>query len=76
MKTKPTQTSVKTLQGMGIWPDILVCRTEYPLDEGIKEKLALFCNVKEEHVLQNMDADSLYEHGLMSYIAKTNLKWN
>ena len=37
MKTKPTQTSVKTLQGMGIWPDILVCRTEYPLDIGIKE---------------------------------------
>ena len=65
MKTKPTQTSVKTLQGMGIWPDILVCRTEYPLDEGIKEKLALFCNVKEEHVLQNMDADSLYEVPIM-----------
>jgi len=65
MKTKPTQTSVKTLQGMGIWPDILVCRTEYPLDEGIKEKLALFCNVKKEHVLQNMDADSLYEVPIM-----------
>ena len=65
MKTKPTQMSVKTLQGMGIWPDILVCRTEYPLDEGIKEKLALFCNVKEEHVLQNMDADSLYEVPIM-----------
>ena len=65
MKTKPTQTSVNTLQGMGFWPDILVCRTEYPLDEGIKEKLALFCNVKEEHVLQNMDADSLYEVPIM-----------
>ena len=65
MKTKPTQMSVKTLQGMGIWPDILVCRTEYPLDEGIKGKLALFCNVKKEHVLQNMDADSLYEVPIM-----------
>ena len=65
MKTKPTQMSVKTLQGMGIWPDILVCRTEYPLDKGIKEKLALFCNVKKEHVLQNMDADSLYEVPIM-----------
>ncbi|MBQ8039367.1 MAG: CTP synthase, partial [Lachnospiraceae bacterium] len=65
MKTKPTQMSVKTLQGMGIWPDILVCRTEYPLEEGIKEKLALFCNVKKEHVLQNMDADSLYEVPIM-----------
>ena len=65
MKKKPKQMSVKTLQGMGIWPDILVCRTEYPMDEGIKEKLALFCNVKKEHVLQNMDADSLYEVPIM-----------
>lgn len=65
MKTKPTQTSVKTLQSMGLWPDILVCRSDYPLDEGIRKKLALFCNVKEEHVLQNLDADSLYEVPIM-----------
>lgn len=61
MKTKPTQASVKELQSMGIWPDILVCRSDYPLDEKIKEKIALFCNVKKEHVLQNLDAPSLYE---------------
>ena len=65
MKTKPTQMSVKTLQGMGIWPNILVCRTEYPLEEGMKEKLALFCNVKKEHILQNLDAASLYEVPIM-----------
>lgn len=45
MKTKPTQASVKELQGMGIRPDILVCRTEHPLEAGIKDKIALFCNV-------------------------------
>ena len=41
MKTKPTQASVKELQGMGIWPDIIVCRSEHPLDKGIKDKIAL-----------------------------------
>lgn len=61
MKTKPTQMSVKTLQSMGLWPDILVCRSDYPIDDDMKKKLALFCNVKKEHVLQNLDADSLYE---------------
>ncbi len=65
MKTKPTQMSVKSLQSMGIWPDILVCRSDYPLDDGIKAKLALFCNVTKEHVLQNLDAESLYEVPLM-----------
>jgi len=61
MKTKPTQASVKELQGMGIQPDIIVCRSEHPLDVGIKEKLALFCNVPKSHVLQNLDVDILYE---------------
>ena len=61
MKTKPTQTSVKQLQGMGIWPDILVCRSELPLEAGIKEKIALFCNVPVSHVLQNLDVQYLYE---------------
>ncbi len=65
MKTKPTQMSVKALQSMGIWPDILVCRSDYPMDEHMKEKIALFCNVKKEHVLQNLDAKSLYEVPLM-----------
>ena len=61
MKTKPTQASVKELQGMGIWPDIIVCRSEHPLDKGIKDKIALFCNVPSSHVLQNLDVDYLYE---------------
>ena len=65
MKTKPTQMSVKALQSMGIWPDILVCRSDYPVSDSIKEKIALFCNVKKEHVLQNLDAASLYEVPLM-----------
>ena len=65
MKTKPTQMSVKSLQSMGIWPDILVCRSDYPIDDHMKEKIALFCNVKKEHVLQNLDAKSLYEVPLM-----------
>lgn len=61
MKTKPTQASVKELQGMGIQPDIIVCRSEHPLDQGIKDKIALFCNVPKGHVLQNLDVDVLYE---------------
>ena len=65
LKTKPTQMSVKSLQSMGIWPDILVCRSDLPIDDGLKEKIALFCNVKKEHVLQNLDAKSLYEVPLL-----------
>ncbi len=65
MKTKPTQMSVKALQSMGIWPDILVCRSDYPVDDKMREKIALFCNLPKEHVLQNLDARSLYEVPLM-----------
>lgn len=61
MKTKPTQASVKELQGMGIWPDIIVCRSEHPLDQQIKDKIALFCNVPTNCVLQNLDVPYLYE---------------
>ncbi len=61
LKTKPTQASVKDLQAMGLWPDILVCRSEYPLDDSIRSKIALFCNVPESHVLQNLDVEVLYE---------------
>ncbi|MEH2930899.1 CTP synthase [Candidatus Ventrimonas sp. KK005] len=61
LKTKPTQASVKDLQSMGIWPDILVCRSEHPLDSSIREKIALFCNVPKSHVLQNLDVELLYE---------------
>ena len=61
LKTKPTQASVKELQGMGIQPDIIVCRSEQPLDQGLKDKIALFCNVPNSHVLQNLDVEYLYE---------------
>ena len=61
MKTKPTQASVKDLQGMGIWPDVIVCRSEHPLTREIREKISLFCNVPADHVLQNLDVDYLYE---------------
>ena len=61
MKTKPTQASVKELQGMGIQPDIIVCRSELPLDQSIKDKIALFCNVPSNRVLQNLDVEYLYE---------------
>ena len=61
MKTKPTQASVKELQRLGLWPDILVCRSEYPLPLEMKDKIALFCNVPSEHVLQNLDVEYLYE---------------
>ena len=61
LKTKPTQASVKELQGMGIQPDILVCRSDLPLDDSIKEKIAQFCNVPKKRVIQNLDVDILYE---------------
>lgn len=61
LKTKPTQQSVKELQGMGLWPDILVCRSEYEIPEELKAKIALFCNVPVQNVLQNLDVEYLYE---------------
>ena len=61
LKTKPTQQSVKELQGMGLWPDVLVCRSEYQLPVELREKIALFCNVAKDHVLQNLDVEYLYE---------------
>lgn len=61
LKTKPTQASVKELQGMGIQPDIIVCRSERALDQSLKDKIALFCNVPNNHVLQNLDVEYLYE---------------
>jgi len=61
LKTKPTQHSVNTLRGIGIQPDILVCRTQQPLSPGVKEKLALFTDVPVERVIQDLDAESIYE---------------
>ncbi len=60
-KTKPTQHSVKELLSIGIQPDVIVLRTEKPLEEGTKEKIALFCNVSHDSVVENIDLDTLYE---------------
>ena len=65
LKTKPTQHSVKTLMESGIKADILVCRTEHEISEDIKNKLALFCNVKKEAVIQSIDASTIYDVPLL-----------
>ena len=65
MKTKPTQHSVKQLLSIGIQPDIIVCRTENEISKEAKEKLALFCNVDKDCVIQNIDCNSLYEVPLL-----------
>ncbi|WP_026496456.1 CTP synthase [Butyrivibrio sp. WCD3002] len=61
IKTKPTQSAVKTLQGMGLSPDVIVCRSEVELDNETKEKISLFCNVPSKYVLNNLDLKYLYE---------------
>jgi CTP synthase len=61
LKTKPTQHSVKTLREIGIQADVLVCRSEYPLNDNYREKIALFCNVSKECVINAIDAASIYE---------------
>ena len=64
-KTKPTQHSVKELQGMGVRPDIIVLRCDEPLEDSIFKKISLFCNVKEDCVIENRTLPSLYEAPLM-----------
>lgn len=65
LKTKPTQHSVKELLSIGIQPDVLVCRTEKEINMDLKSKIALFCNVEKQNVIQNADADSLYDIPLL-----------
>ena len=65
LKTKPTQHSVKELRSIGIQPDIIVLRSEKEVEEGLKDKIALFCNVDKESVVSNLDAPELYEVPLM-----------
>lgn len=65
LKSKPAQHSVKELLGIGIQPDVVVCRAEKPLGAGIINKLALFCNIPPDCVIQNLDAECLYELPLM-----------
>ena len=61
LKTKPTQHSVQELQSAGVHPDIIVCRTEMPLSKDLRKKIALFCNVRPGHVIQSIDAWSIYQ---------------
>src|SRR5690606_24814233 len=70
LKTKPTQHSVRSLMESGIRADVLVTRTEYHLPKDVKEKLALFCNVKKGNVIESIDADSIYEVPLLLHDQK------
>ncbi len=65
LKTKPTQHSVKELRSIGIQPDIIVCRTELPLSKDLKDKIALFCDIEKNGVIEAVDAASIYEVPLM-----------
>ncbi len=65
LKTKPTQHSVKELRSIGIQPDIIVCRTEYPLGDDLRKKIALFCNVQPDEVIENLDTGVIYEVPLL-----------
>ncbi|PAV07558.1 CTP synthase [Methanosphaera cuniculi] len=68
-KTKPTQHSTKELRGLGINPDMIVCRSELPLDDNLKEKIAHFCDVPQQAVINTPDANSIYEVPLIMYSA-------
>lgn len=65
LKTKPTQHSVKEMRSIGIQPDIIVCRSEYPISQEMKEKIALFCDVDVDAIIENRTAQSIYEVPLM-----------
>ena len=65
LKTKPTQHSVKTLMESGVKANVLVCRTEHPITDDIRRKLALFCNVKQEAVIESIDAETIYDVPLL-----------
>lgn len=73
LKTKPTQHSVRMLSQEGVHPDIIVCRTEEPLSNELKKKIALFCNVKPEAVIESIDASTIYEVPLMMMREKLDM---
>jgi len=73
LKTKPTQHSVKLLSQEGVHPDVIVCRTEEPLSQDIRKKIALFCNVKLEAVIEAADASTIYEVPLTMMREKLDL---
>ncbi|MER2996825.1 CTP synthase [Pontibacter populi] len=65
LKTKPTQHSVRDLSEAGVQPDILVCRSEYPIPMDLRKKIALFCNVKQNSVIESLDAETIYDVPLL-----------
>jgi len=65
LKTKPTQHSVRELRGIGIQPDVIVCRSDFPVDDAVREKIALFCDVEKRAVIPLITADTIYEVPLM-----------
>jgi CTP synthase len=73
LKTKPTQHSVKMLSESGVFPDVIVCRTEEPLNIELKRKIALFCNVKAEGVIEAPDANTIYEVPMLMMNEKLDL---
>ncbi len=72
-KSKPTQHSVKEMQGMGLSPDMIVMRADEPIDESVREKIALFCNVKPDCAIENITLPLLYEAPIM--LEKSNFSW-
>lgn len=74
LKTKPTQHSVKTMLEQGVQPDIIVCRTEHPLNEAIRGKIAQFCNVEVNAVIESIDAKSIYEVPLLMLEEKLDIE--
>lgn len=73
LKTKPTQQSVKLMSANGVHPDILICRTEHTLTADLRRKVALFCNVKEEAVIESVDAATIYEVPILMLREKLDL---
>ena len=74
LKTKPTQHSVKTMLEQGVQPDIIVCRTEHHLTEGIKRKIAQFCNVSATSVIESIDAETIYDVPLLMREEKLDIE--
>ncbi|MDY0101423.1 MAG: CTP synthase [Lentimicrobium sp.] len=74
LKTKPTQHSVKTMLEQGVQPDIIVCRTEKHLNEGMRNKIALFCNVDPTSVIESIDAESIYDVPLLMHEEKLDIE--
>ena len=74
LKTKPTQHSVKTMLESGVQPDIIVCRTQYSLNESLRNKIALFCNIEPTSVIESIDAKSIYEVPLLMQKEKLDVE--